>query len=117
MSSVAGERVRRSNFVYGSTKAGLDGFYLGLGRSVAEFGVRVLVDPARPGAHHHHLEHWKATGARRRRSRSTRRTSPSWRSTSAGKGKDLIWAQPGALPDVGDAAHPAADLPQTADLR
>jgi len=30
MSSVAGERVRRSNFVYGSTKAGLDGFYLGL---------------------------------------------------------------------------------------
>ena len=26
MSSVAGERVRRSNFVYGSTKAGLDGF-------------------------------------------------------------------------------------------
>ena len=31
MSSVAGERVRRNNFVYGSTKAGLDGFYLGLG--------------------------------------------------------------------------------------
>ncbi|MBJ7341678.1 decaprenylphospho-beta-D-erythro-pentofuranosid-2-ulose 2-reductase, partial [Mycolicibacterium sp.] len=29
MSSAAGERVRRSNFVYGSTKAGLDGFYLG----------------------------------------------------------------------------------------
>src|SRR6185437_14581096 len=43
MSSAAGERVRRSNFVYGSTKAGLDGFYLGLGEALREFGVRVLV--------------------------------------------------------------------------
>lgn len=47
MSSVAGERVRRSNFVYGSTKAGLDGFYLGLGDAVRPDGVRVLV--VRPG--------------------------------------------------------------------
>ena len=34
MSSVAGERVRRSNFVYGSTKAGFDGFFLGLGEAL-----------------------------------------------------------------------------------
>lgn len=47
MSSVAGERVRRSNFVYGSTKAGLDGFYLGLGEALRPFGARVLV--IRPG--------------------------------------------------------------------
>ncbi len=47
MSSVAGERVRRSNFVYGSTKAGLDGFYLGLGDALRPFGPRVLV--VRPG--------------------------------------------------------------------
>jgi decaprenylphospho-beta-D-erythro-pentofuranosid-2-ulose 2-reductase len=47
MSSVAGERVRRSNFVYGSTKAGLDAFYLGLGEALREYGVRVLV--IRPG--------------------------------------------------------------------
>ncbi len=47
MSSVAGERVRRSNFVYGSTKAGLDGFYLGLGEALRPFGSRVLV--VRPG--------------------------------------------------------------------
>ncbi|WP_152363163.1 decaprenylphospho-beta-D-erythro-pentofuranosid-2-ulose 2-reductase [Microlunatus speluncae] len=47
LSSVAGERVRRSNFVYGSTKAGLDGFYLGLGEALAGTGVRVLV--VRPG--------------------------------------------------------------------
>ncbi|GAC58864.1 putative oxidoreductase [Gordonia hirsuta DSM 44140 = NBRC 16056] len=47
MSSVAGERVRRSNFVYGSTKAGLDGFYLGLGDALRPENIRVLV--VRPG--------------------------------------------------------------------
>jgi decaprenylphospho-beta-D-erythro-pentofuranosid-2-ulose 2-reductase len=47
MSSAAGERVRRSNFVYGSTKAGLDGFYLGLSEALRQYGVRVLV--IRPG--------------------------------------------------------------------
>jgi decaprenylphospho-beta-D-erythro-pentofuranosid-2-ulose 2-reductase len=43
LSSVAGERVRRSNFVYGSTKAGFDGFFLGLGEVLRDHGVRVLV--------------------------------------------------------------------------
>ena len=47
LSSVAGERVRRSNFVYGSTKAGMDGFYLGLGEALRGTGARVLV--VRPG--------------------------------------------------------------------
>jgi decaprenylphospho-beta-D-erythro-pentofuranosid-2-ulose 2-reductase len=47
LSSVAGERVRRSNFVYGSTKAGMDGFFLGLGEALRGEGVRVLV--VRPG--------------------------------------------------------------------
>jgi len=47
LSSVAGERVRRSNFVYGSTKAGFDGFYLGLGEALRGTGARVLV--VRPG--------------------------------------------------------------------
>jgi decaprenylphospho-beta-D-erythro-pentofuranosid-2-ulose 2-reductase len=47
LSSVAGERVRRSNFVYGSTKAGMDGFFLGLGEAVRDDGVRVVV--VRPG--------------------------------------------------------------------
>ncbi len=47
LSSVAGERVRRSNFVYGSTKAGFDGFFLGLGEALSAYGVRVLV--VRPG--------------------------------------------------------------------
>ncbi len=47
MSSVAGERPRKSNFVYGSTKAGLDAFYSGLGDAMAADGVQVLV--VRPG--------------------------------------------------------------------
>ena len=47
MSSAAGERPRRSNFVYGSTKAGMDAFYTGLGYALAKDGVQVLV--VRPG--------------------------------------------------------------------
>jgi decaprenylphospho-beta-D-erythro-pentofuranosid-2-ulose 2-reductase len=47
LSSVAGERGRRSNFVYGSSKAAIDTFAQGLGDSLAETGVRVLV--VRPG--------------------------------------------------------------------
>lgn len=47
MSSAAGEKVRRSNFVYGSTKAGLDGFYRNLGQALEPSGVKVLV--IRPG--------------------------------------------------------------------
>ena len=47
LSSVAGERPRRSNFVYGSTKAGFDAFYTGLGEALREHGARVLV--VRPG--------------------------------------------------------------------
>jgi decaprenylphospho-beta-D-erythro-pentofuranosid-2-ulose 2-reductase len=47
LSSVAGERVRRSNFLYGSTKAGFDGFFLGLGEALRPHGVAVTV--VRPG--------------------------------------------------------------------
>ena len=47
LSSVAGERARRSNFVYGSTKAGLDAFATGLGDALVGSGASVLV--VRPG--------------------------------------------------------------------
>ncbi|MHB1533275.1 MAG: decaprenylphospho-beta-D-erythro-pentofuranosid-2-ulose 2-reductase [Acidimicrobiales bacterium] len=50
LSSVAGERVRRANFIYGSTKAGLDGFAQGLGDSLAGTGASVLI--VRPGFVH-----------------------------------------------------------------
>lgn len=47
LSSVAGVRVRRANFVYGATKAGLDGFALGLAEALRGTGVGVQV--VRPG--------------------------------------------------------------------
>ena len=50
LSSVAGERVRKANFVYGSSKAGLDGFAQGLGDSLQGSGASVLV--VRPGFVH-----------------------------------------------------------------
>ncbi len=50
LSSVAGERVRKANFVYGSTKAGLDAFAQGLGDSLVGSGASVLV--VRPGFVH-----------------------------------------------------------------
>lgn len=46
-SSIAGARVRRANYVYGSAKAGLDGFASGLADALHGSGVRVLI--ARPG--------------------------------------------------------------------
>jgi decaprenylphospho-beta-D-erythro-pentofuranosid-2-ulose 2-reductase len=50
LSSVAGERVRRSNFVYGSSKAGIDGYYQGVAASLASSGVHVMI--VRPGFVH-----------------------------------------------------------------
>jgi NAD(P)-dependent dehydrogenase (short-subunit alcohol dehydrogenase family) len=46
-SSVAGVRVRRANYVYGSAKAGLDGFASGLADALYGAGVRLLI--VRPG--------------------------------------------------------------------
>jgi short-subunit dehydrogenase len=42
-SSVAGVRVRRANYVYGSAKAGLDGFASGLADALHGTGVRLLI--------------------------------------------------------------------------
>ena len=50
LSSVAGVRVRRSNFVYGSAKAGLDGFAQGLDDALAKTGLSVMI--VRPGFVH-----------------------------------------------------------------
>lgn len=47
LSSVAGEQARRSNFVYGSSKAGMDAFLQGLGDSLVGTGVKVMI--VRPG--------------------------------------------------------------------
>lgn len=50
LSSVAAERPRRSNFAYGSSKAGVDAFAQGLGDSLVGSGAQVLV--VRPGFVH-----------------------------------------------------------------
>jgi decaprenylphospho-beta-D-erythro-pentofuranosid-2-ulose 2-reductase len=47
LSSVAGVRVRKANFVYGSAKAGLDGFAQGLADALHGSGAHVTV--VRPG--------------------------------------------------------------------
>lgn len=47
MSSVAGVRVRRANFVYGASKAGLDGFAQGMGAALWGTGATVMI--VRPG--------------------------------------------------------------------
>lgn len=47
LSSVAGQRPRRDNYVYGSTKAGLDAFAQGLGEALRGSGARVMI--VRPG--------------------------------------------------------------------
>ncbi len=49
-SSVAGVRVRRANYVYGSAKAGLDGFASGLADALHGTGVRLLI--CAPGIRH-----------------------------------------------------------------
>lgn len=90
MSTVAGERVRRANFVYGSTKAGLDGFYLGLSEALREHGVRVLV--IRPGQVRTrmsaHLPDAPLT--------VDKDYVANLAVTAAAKGKELVWA-PGAF--------------------
>ena len=50
LSSVAGERTRAANVVYGASKAGLDALAQGLGDALRDDGVRVLV--VRPGFVH-----------------------------------------------------------------
>ncbi|MEZ0352828.1 decaprenylphospho-beta-D-erythro-pentofuranosid-2-ulose 2-reductase [Mycobacterium sp. pR1184] len=86
MSSAAGERVRRSNFVYGSTKAGLDGFYLGLGEALREYGVHVLV--IRPGQVRTRMSaHVKEAPLT-----VDKEYVANLAVTAAAKGKELVWA-------------------------
>lgn len=47
LSSVAGVRVRRANFVYGASKAGLDGFAQGLADALRGSGASLMI--VRPG--------------------------------------------------------------------
>lgn len=88
MSSAAGEKVRRSNFVYGSTKAGLDGFYRNLGEALASSGVKVLV--IRPGQ----VRTRMSAGVKEAPLTVNKEQVAKQAVAAAREGKDLIWAPP-----------------------
>jgi decaprenylphospho-beta-D-erythro-pentofuranosid-2-ulose 2-reductase len=88
LSSVAGVRVRRSNFIYGSSKAAIDGFALGLADSLHGSGVRVVI--VRPG-----FVRTKMTAARDVVPLSTSPQAVA-RATVAGirAGREVVWVPP-----------------------
>ena len=86
LSSVAGERVRRSNFLYGSTKAGFDGFYLGLGEALRPHGARVTV--VRPGQ----VRTKMTAGMGKAPLEQTAEQVAEIAVDAARKGKELVWA-------------------------
>lgn len=88
LSSVAGERARRANFVYGSSKAGLDAFCQGLGDSLVGTGARVVV--VRPG-----FVHTKMTAGRAPAPLSTTPDAVADAVVRGlEKGAETIWAPP-----------------------
>jgi decaprenylphospho-beta-D-erythro-pentofuranosid-2-ulose 2-reductase len=90
LSSVAGERARKSNFVYGSSKAGLDAFCQGLGDSLVGTGVRLLI--VRPGFVHSKMTEGLAA--------APLATDPQHVAdvivNGLGRGSEIVWA-PGPL--------------------
>ena len=111
LSSVAGERVRRSNFVYGSTKAGLDGFYLGLGEALRGSGVEVLV--ARPGFVKSKMTAGAARGAD---GGDPGRGGRGCRCGRATPTRADLGSRSDAVRHVGLAARAPSAVPQAADL-
>ena len=86
LSSVAGERVRRSNFVYGSTKAGMDAFYTGLTEALRPDSIGVTI--VRPG-----FVHSKMTAGMDAAPLSTTPEKVAEITVDAvTKGKELVWA-------------------------
>jgi short-subunit dehydrogenase len=84
-SSIAGVRVRRANFVYGSAKAGLDGFASGLSDALKGSGVRVLL--VRPGFVVGRMTHGMAPAP----FSSTPAEVADAVVTALGAGRDIVW--------------------------
>jgi decaprenylphospho-beta-D-erythro-pentofuranosid-2-ulose 2-reductase len=85
LSSVAAERPRRANFIYASTKAGLDAFFQGLTDSLVGTGIEVLV--VRPG-----FVHTKMTAGRPPQPMSTTADRVGEAIADAlGRGSTTIW--------------------------
>ena len=122
LSSVAGERVRRANFVYGSSKAGLDAFAQGLGDSLAGSGARGArgaaglrgdIDDRRAGS--------CTAGHHGGRGRSGRRQGPAvWPAHDLGARRVALRvrgvpppARPGLAPDAAALTPPWRGWPST----
>lgn len=90
LSSVAGERVRRANFIYGSSKAGMDGFAQGLGDSLAGTGVQVLI--VRPGF----VKTKMTTGMKEAPLSTTAEAVAHATARAVASGREIVWV-PGAL--------------------
>lgn len=88
LSSVAGERVRPANFVYGASKAGLDAFAQGLGDAVREHGLRVMV--VRPGF----VTTKMTTGMEPAPLSTTAEAVADAVADGLAKGKELVWVPP-----------------------
>ncbi|SFQ44307.1 decaprenylphospho-beta-D-erythro-pentofuranosid-2-ulose 2-reductase [Amycolatopsis arida] len=99
LSSVAGERVRRSNFVYGSTKAGFDGFYLGLGEALRPYGVRVSV--VRPGFVRSKMTEGMAEAPLAQTPEQVAEVAVG----AVAKGKELVWAPAAFRPVMSVLRH------------
>jgi len=86
LSSVAAERVRKDSIVYGSSKAGLDGFALGLGDSLVGTGAGVMV--VRPGFVHTRM----TTGLDPAPLSTTPEVVAECITDGLAKGRALVWA-------------------------
>lgn len=90
LSSVAGERARAANYLYGSTKAGIDAFAQGLGDAVRGDGVLVTV--VRPGFVHTRM----TRGRRAAPFATTPRVVGELAADAIRRGRHTVWA-PGVL--------------------
>jgi decaprenylphospho-beta-D-erythro-pentofuranosid-2-ulose 2-reductase len=88
LSSVAGVRVRQANYVYGASKAGLDGFAQGMADALVGTGASVII--VRPG--------WVATRMTAGRDPAPFATTPEAvaRDVVAGleRGASVVWSPP-----------------------
>ncbi|MHB8440231.1 MAG: SDR family NAD(P)-dependent oxidoreductase [Acidimicrobiales bacterium] len=88
ISSVAGVRVRRANYVYGASKAGLDAFAQGLSDDLAGSGVSIVI--VRPG--------WVATRMTEGRKPAPFATTPDAVAADVVKGLErstpVVWSPP-----------------------
>ncbi len=104
LSSVAGERVRKANYVYGASKAGIDGFAQGLADSLVGSGVTVLI--VRPG--------WVRSKMTEGMAPAPQATTPEAVAAATVKalraGRRIVWVPPTLRPLMAIARHLPASI-------